>query len=171
MPLKTSLNNYTFGAPRKQQRGSSLLEILIALIVLGVGLLGLANLQAAGMRANHDAYLRSQAVILLYNILDRIHAQCRNQGPACMNEFTIDRSDATPTGTEPDALKQWFAKIESSLPSGDGQITTGDTLNGGRWATIQVSWLERPLDNPALPGTPSCDPPYACLEITSEFLD
>jgi type IV pilus assembly protein PilV len=56
------------------QRGFTLTEVLIAVLVLAVGLLGLAGLQLAGMKSNHSAYLRSQATIVAYDLLDRMRA-------------------------------------------------------------------------------------------------
>ena len=53
-----------------RQRGFTLLEVLIAVMLLAVGLLGLAGLQAVSLRNNHSAYLRSQATMLTYEIID-----------------------------------------------------------------------------------------------------
>ena len=53
-----------------RQRGFTLLEVLIAVMLLAVGLLGLAGLQAVSLRNNHSAYLRSQATMLTYDIID-----------------------------------------------------------------------------------------------------
>ena len=47
--------------PSSGSQGFSLMEVLVALLVLAIGLLGLAALQARGVKFNHDAYLRSQA--------------------------------------------------------------------------------------------------------------
>ena len=54
--------------------GFTLLEVLITLIVLSVGLLGLAGLQTMSLRNNHDVYLRSQATIQAYDLIDRMRA-------------------------------------------------------------------------------------------------
>lgn len=55
-------------------RGFTLLETLIALVVLSIGLLGLASLQIAALKVNHQSYQRTQAVILASDIIDRIRA-------------------------------------------------------------------------------------------------
>jgi len=57
-----------------KQRGFTLIEALITAIVMAVGLLGLAGLQIAGMKSNHSAYLRSQATIASYDLIDRMRA-------------------------------------------------------------------------------------------------
>ena len=70
-------------APASTAAGFSLIEVLVALVVLSVGLLGLAALQQNAVRFNHDAYLRSQATVLAYDIADRIRGnrQAATDGP------------------------------------------------------------------------------------------
>lgn len=57
-----------------QQRGFTLLEVLIAVIVLALGLLGLAKLQTAGLTVSNVAYLRTQGTILAYEAVDMVRA-------------------------------------------------------------------------------------------------
>ena len=54
---------FTMTRPRRAT-GFSIVEVLVALIVLAIGLLGLAALQAQGLRFNHDALIRTQATNL-----------------------------------------------------------------------------------------------------------
>ncbi|MCX4026044.1 type IV pilus modification protein PilV [Endozoicomonas sp. SM1973] len=56
------------------QQGVGLIEILISILVLSIGLLGLAGLQAVGLKNNSQSFDRSYAVFLASNILDRIRA-------------------------------------------------------------------------------------------------
>lgn len=51
-------------------RGFTLLEVLIGLLVLSIGLLGIANLQIKSLRYTQDAYLRSQVIILAQDLTD-----------------------------------------------------------------------------------------------------
>ena len=89
----------------KAQRGVSLLEVLITVLVLSVGLLGLAALQATGTKFNHGAYLRTQATALAYEMSDRMRTNIDGDfttglgdgfnagaGPAC--GVTLGASDA-----------------------------------------------------------------------------
>lgn len=57
-----------------RQFGVGLMEILISILVLSIGLLGLAGLQAVGLKNNSQSFDRSYAVFLANNILDRIRA-------------------------------------------------------------------------------------------------
>lgn len=56
------------------QMGLSLLEVLVATLVLSVGLLGLAGLQIAGMKTTHNSYQMQQATWLVYELLERMRA-------------------------------------------------------------------------------------------------
>ncbi len=62
------------GSGPRRQRGFNLLEVMVALLVLSLGLLGLAALQTVGLKANHESYERTQATLLIYEILDRMRA-------------------------------------------------------------------------------------------------
>ena len=53
--------------------GFSLIEVLIAMLVTLVGLLGIAALQARAQQAEMESYQRAQALILLSDIVDRIN--------------------------------------------------------------------------------------------------
>lgn len=59
---------------RTAQAGIGMIEVLAALFVLSVGLLGVAGLQAQGLRAGHSASHRSVAVMKAYEIIERMRA-------------------------------------------------------------------------------------------------
>lgn len=54
------------------QRGFTLIEVLISMVILAIGLLGLAAMQAMSLRDNQDAYYYQQATLLAYEMQDRI---------------------------------------------------------------------------------------------------
>ncbi len=54
--------------------GITLLEVLVALVILSVGMLGLAGLQAAGLSANGDAEQRTQAALVTNDMIERMRA-------------------------------------------------------------------------------------------------
>jgi type IV pilus assembly protein PilV len=60
--------------PPRRQAGFNLLEVLVSVLIVTVGLLGLAGVQVVAQRAEQESYQRAQAMILMSDILDRINA-------------------------------------------------------------------------------------------------
>ncbi|OYD54441.1 type IV pilus modification protein PilV [Thauera propionica] len=110
-----------------RQCGASLLEVLIALVVLSLGLLGLAGLQVASLKANQDAGIRTQASILAYQIIDSVRAN-----PARIADYNYNLDFGSDEDDEPDAagvagedLDEWVQRV-ASLPGGEGQVCQAD---------------------------------------------
>jgi type IV pilus assembly protein PilV len=132
-------------------RGFSLIEVLVALLVLSIGLLGLAMLQATGMKFNSDAYLRTQATYLAYDIIDRIRT---NKDVAISDPYV---ASAPPTGTIPNCdtslcdtaqlvsydLDRWYGKLHKVLPR-DPNADSSIAKNANEY-TITIRWMEREL--------------------------
>lgn len=128
-------------------RGSTMIEVLVSLAILGFGLTGLASLQTLGLRANYDAYLRSQAGILVHDMFDRLVVRCRNVDQPCIDAYAIAVGDA-PALSDPVDLRTWMSKVAASLPGGDAEIAIN-----GRIVTIRVFWFERQLEDGSLAGS------------------
>lgn len=79
----------------KHNRGFTLVEVLVAVVILSVGLLGLAGLQATSLRSNHSGYMRSQATILAYDLVDRMRA---NRQVALSTNTYLTEFDDAPEG-------------------------------------------------------------------------
>lgn len=123
--------------PAASSRGFTLVEVLVTVVIFSVGLLGLAGLQATGIKLNHSSLLRSQATLLAYDIVDSMRA---NQGPDMVNlpGYAIDIDDAPPSSANTQAdrdLIDWIGRLSQRLPSGDGSITLNDSR-----ATVVVQW-------------------------------
>lgn len=54
------------------QRGFSMIELLVAVLVMGVGVLGVTGLQMVSLQNNRDALMRTEALQMAYDILDRV---------------------------------------------------------------------------------------------------
>lgn len=107
-------------------RGFTLIEILIALLVLSLGLIGLAMLQATGLRYNNESYMRSQATILAYDIIDRMRA---NKTAADAGSYCLDSQ--TPTCET------------KAVPTKETCGDTGGCSSNSKLATYDVSqWYE-----------------------------
>lgn len=69
----------------RRTRGFTLIEVLVSMIILALGLLGLASLQGIALKNNQDAYLFGQANALAYEMSDRIKANKRGWNPSGTN--------------------------------------------------------------------------------------
>jgi type IV pilus assembly protein PilV len=123
-----------------QEKGYSLLEVLIALVVLAIGLLGLAGLQMQGLKDNHSSSLRSQATYLASDILDRMQAN-RAQALGTTNNYNNGFGAVTgKSGMVQTDLTQWKSALNATLPSGDGsvQVTDGTVTVLIRWQDVSA---------------------------------
>jgi type IV pilus assembly protein PilV len=109
----------TYRTYRDRASGFTLLEVLIALVVLSIGLLGIAALQGVGLRSSQGAYLTSQASLLAYDMADRIRANPDTLGAA--NNFTANCT-VVGVGLGGADLQEWSCAVEALLPGGAATI-------------------------------------------------
>lgn len=115
-------------------RGFSLIEVLIAVLILSIGLLGLAGMQVASLRFNHNAYMRSQATFLAHDVIERMRA---NRAQALTGAYAVAFGAAPSGGTVAgDDLVQWKARLANELPQGDGAVA----VDAVGVATVEVRW-------------------------------
>lgn len=139
-----------------RQRGFTLVEALISVLVMSIGLLGVAALQTRSLGSTNTASKRSQAVLLASDLADRMRAnRVANDLTAANNYTNIAAADnscravhyahthnpaaCTPAQLAADDLADWNARIAAILPSGSGIVCQDGTPNDG------------------VVGTPACD--------------
>jgi len=122
---------------RHRAAGVTLIEVLVALLVLGIGLLGLAGLQTVSMQYNHSSFMRTHANNMAYDIADRMRA---NREAALNGNYDLDIDDSPPGGATVAAqdLVEWYNGIQAALPDADG----GVTVAADGTATIEIRWLD-----------------------------
>ncbi len=103
-----------------RQHGTTLIEILVAIVVLSIGLLGLAGLQLKGIQVNQGSSYRSQAAFLAEDIADRMRAD-RAGVLAGAYSTPANTTFATAPAGAPAALVEWLARL-SALPGGNVTI-------------------------------------------------
>ena len=149
-------------AIRVRARGFSIVEALVALVVLSIGMLGIAALYVESLRAGRSAIYRTQAVNLATDLADRIRANRRGgedyelagtaQPPAagtCAPTATDDSSDCSPAQLAADDLARWVQAIREQLPGGaDGlprgavTVTPVAAMPGSFEYSIEITWSE-----------------------------
>lgn len=160
----------------KLSTGFTLLEILIAMLIISIGLLGVATLQIRGQQFNQVSYFRTQATFLAYDLMDRIRInfetnntvinpmadysseplqQFVNVGPSGnINQPKGDCED-NPCSSLQLAnydLDNWFYYLRNTLPDGTAKIDGTVQINNNNVTaqyTITIQWKDIADDNDA----------------------
>ncbi len=127
--------------------GFTLLEVLIAIVVLSIGLLGLAGLQAAGLRNNNSAYMRTIATQQANDMADRMRTNLPGVitnaydsiGGIPANPGCITTNCTIAQVAQYDAF-DWNTMNQSLLPLGVGTVKRIASPPGVDRFTISVSW-------------------------------
>ncbi len=124
----------------RAQTGTTLIEVLVSILVVSIGLLGLAGLFANSLKSTNEGYLYSQVVALTYDMADRIRAN-----PSAINSYAgtppaklakdCIRKVCTPAELASYDLYTWKQQLEAVLPSPTPTITVKDSA-----ASIKVQW-------------------------------
>ena len=141
----------TVDGTRKSQHGFTLIEILVAILILSLGVLGLIGMETVALKNNMSAYHRSQATLLAYDLSDKMRG---NPAGVSAGEYI----SALPSGTEHDNIcvsytgsvtgstcdsekiaerevYEWQQQIGAILPNGVGTMVLVSGVH-----TVTISW-------------------------------
>ena len=128
----------------QKNRGFSMIELLVTILVFSIGMLGIASLQTTGMRLTRDAELMGQASIFANNMADRIRGNITFSNSYDdvngTDRTCLDEGSATPAPTcsvAQEEIIQWNEDIGSVLPGGSGIVSVDDTTY-----SITITWIE-----------------------------
>lgn len=141
---------------KKRQAGFNLVEILVALVILSLGLLGIAGLQLMGVRANQGSYFRSQATSIMMDAAERMHnnlpgveagsyAGFSSTTNGCATPANIcaqENGGAVPTGCTPQQMAVYDRFVLTCGMRGAGTARVDriiDQLPGG---TIRIDCID-----------------------------
>lgn len=131
---------------KNTQKGITIIEVLVAMLILAVGLLGMASLQVRSVQDTGNSNLRSVAIYLANDMADRIRANNTAMAAGNYNSVagaSLTANCLTTTGCSSAAManhdmQEWLTNLGNSLPNGDGEIDRdGDLFE------ITVTWDER----------------------------
>lgn len=138
----------------KAQRGFSMIEVLVTLVVLAFGLLGFALLQTMNLRYTQSANYRTQATNLAYDLLDQMRANRLSAAQYSNASFTAgsvtETSCSRPVGptknipitggnSDDSVVGRWQCQVAEALGTQASAIVT---YNGGE-AVVTLNWGER----------------------------
>lgn len=152
----------------RRAAGFSLIEVLVAVLVLSIGLLGVAMVLVNVDKTNASSYQRQAAQGYAHDILERMRA---NQDQALAGAYDVAAGTAAPASAptactssacSASALasadtQQWLYELAHGLSDGSGSVAT-KSVNGQTRVTVTVSWNDKPamqMFGEAQPGSVS----------------
>lgn len=126
---------------RRAVAGVSLIEVLISVLIMGIGMLGIAAMQATALRNNQSALDRSQAVVQSYTILDAMRA---NRAVALEGGYNTAMTCEAPGsgGLVGNDIDAWLQSLKASMgPAACGSID----CDANDVCTVTVQWDESNL--------------------------
>lgn len=151
-------------------QGFTLLEVLLALVILAVGMLGIAQMLLIAHKSNSSNYIRQNAIQKAYDILDLIRANRQaaidgnynlnnlvsNGTPTIPNSPSINCSIASCTPTQLAAYDTWYwmATDLTKLPNGCGSVATSVSGLNTR-VIVTVQWDDSPAQKALSNQTPN----------------
>lgn len=119
------------------------MEVIAALLVIAIGLVGIASLYGEAVQAELDTEPRSQAARLAHEMADRVKSNAAGRsgyasvvGVLCVREGRDSRKPQTAAAQE---AACWQDEVEKHLPSGTGAITR-DQSTAPPTYVVAVSW-------------------------------
>lgn len=122
---------------RAGQRGASMIELLVALVIFAFGTLGLAGLQTQALAFSQGSLYRSQATALTDDILDRMRTDRTNAKGGAWNTPLNETSASisSPATIARADVKDWKEQVEALLPSGQASVNVAAGV-----VTVTIQW-------------------------------
>lgn len=131
--------------PPKSQRGITMIEVLIALLIFAIGLLGVAGMQSLALKSTNNSNIRTLVNIHAYEIAERMRANMPGVESGSYNSISsITGAAQCSPGCTPQQLAaldgdQWLANLQAEVPS----VTSASVAYADGVATINIDWTER----------------------------
>ena len=155
--------------PIQRQQGATLIEVLVSIIIVVFGLLGLAGMQSRMSGAEVEAFQRTQAILVLNDMVGRINANRRwatsyDTGGAALGTGQVVQDCSTSTSTAQRDLCEWNNELLGTTEGLGGnnvgamQDARGciDTLTATMPRQLRVSVVWRGGNPTVAPGATSC---------------
>jgi type IV pilus assembly protein PilV len=123
------------------QTGASLVEVMVAFLILSIGLLGLAMLQAKTLALNTDAYLRSQATLIANELIESMRANPSATYTATSKPAGVCGACTAVQKKADQAIIDWYVAQENLLPPNTSSIT-----QSGSDCEIKMKWKEKNIN-------------------------
>lgn len=119
--------------------GFTMIEVLVAFVIFSFGMLGLAGLQTRLLTYSQSSLLRTQAMALTDDVLERMRLDRQNAVGGNWSTNLDDTANSVPSGSYPYQfdLKDWKSQVEALLPAGRASILVDAASNNTVIITIE----------------------------------
>lgn len=135
--------------------GFSLIEVMVAVLIVTLGLLGIAGTLLTATRSASSSYLQQNAVQYAYDIVDRMRANAASVSAGGPYTATMTAPGTAPspncttstcTSAEMAAwdVWEWQSLLNTNLPNGKGSITLASGADSTTTITVTVQWIDTP---------------------------
>jgi type IV pilus assembly protein PilV len=159
------------GRRGRGSRGFLLIEVLVSIVIISIGLLGMAGLHAVAMARGNSSLIRSKATELGYAMADRIRVNLIASSAGAYSSLTPGSGltdpgcisvNCTPAQLAVSDYLEWSAEVASSLPQGAGVVCIDSTPDDGTPAApacdgngsvlvVKVFWSEKAAQGQSTP--------------------
>lgn len=135
---------------RSGQQGLSMIEVLVAMLIFAIGLLGVAGMQSLALKSSDNSNIRSLVNIHAYEIVERMRA---NMPAVQSGQYNAISGASTATSCLPNCTpaqlaawdaSEWHANLTADIPT-----ATGTVVYANGKAVVTINWTERGLGNDA----------------------
>src|SRR5680860_148660 len=133
---------------KSRQQGFTMIEVLVAVLVFAIGLLGVAGMQSLALKSSNNSNIRSLVNIHAYDIVERMRA---NMPAVQSGQYNSIQGATTAASCLPNCTpnqlatwdaSEWHANLQADVPSATGAVTYTNGI-----ATVTINWTERTLSN------------------------
>lgn len=125
---------------RPRQLGFSMIEVLVAILIVSVGLIGMALLQSTALKYSQSSNYRTQAVNLSSNLLEQVRAN-RAEAGSYVGTFTATSGTCASTGNSvPSAtfINEWRCQMHKQLGAGAKAVVS----RTNNQIQVQITWAD-----------------------------
>lgn len=150
--MKCDRQSWSLMPANGQQAGVTLIEVLVAILIMGISLLGIAAMQATALRNSQSSLEQGQAVAYSYSIIDAMRA---NRAAALTDGYDTNGmvcAVAASTGSRSERdISMWIGSLKRSFSStpDDDETTCGQISCEGPQCTITIQWDDQRASGPA----------------------
>lgn len=153
---------------KKSQQGLGFVEILITIVLVSIGILGVAGLHMTSLKHSQNSYMQTVAMLQAYDMADRIRANSEGAYQGAYNNITSAPDDPQCISTACDSEElaeydafDWNSDNAYLLPLGAGTVTGNSTE-----FTITVRWDGNRRGATGLDCDPDDDDDLVCYQLT-----